>query len=362
MCADWYQDCVVKLSKDGDSLAYEQRLLQYLKTHGRGLFAAPLLKDILCLTGSDRDLVAVADGGGAVPLSEHARFRADCFTHAMALERGTVNFKDVVRTGGLGVNEQRVMAERAVKIVEAAHGAGLVLVDFKLANIVKGFRRESDGDHVTKYVDLDSALLRDQLLPEAVGATMTTMAPELLQARRFAGQVASPRIDLWSLALVLFEIVTGASFWEACFGISEYGADSAACIEAKLAELAADQCLVDDALSRFFAGSGRDSLPLRQLSAVLLDLLRVNPAQRKLPTDVLQHSLFAGVVSASSSVADSGSAAAAAAAGLLHKDLLDLQAALGSRLDRGFRAVGADIRDAVVDMVQASGGGGAANS
>ena len=103
------------------------------------------------------------------------------------------------------------------------------------------------------------------------------MAPELLAARRVPGQLADRRSDLWSLGLVLFQLCTGESFWQACCGISEFGTDAVASIGAKLAALAADQSAVDAALTEFFAGRDLDGSahPHRQLRAVLDDLWAV---------------------------------------------------------------------------------------
>jgi tetratricopeptide (TPR) repeat protein len=82
----------------------------------------------------------------------------------------------------------------------AAHGRGVVHRDVKPANVMIG------PDGLVKLVDFGLARLVDTTLtaPALARGTFAYMAPELLR-----GQGADARSDLWSLGVVLYEMLTG---------------------------------------------------------------------------------------------------------------------------------------------------------
>jgi hypothetical protein len=95
--------------------------------------------------------------------------------------------------------------------VDAAHRVGLVHRDLKPENI---FLTEGDGQPIPKILDFGIAkplsTMRDPLTrpstdPTAVVGTIEYMAPE--QCR---GERVSPAWDLWSIALIAHEMLTGA--------------------------------------------------------------------------------------------------------------------------------------------------------
>lgn len=107
--------------------------------------------------------------------------------------------------GRLPLAEVLVIAEHVCAGLAKAHGAGLVHRDLKPANL---FACGGDAPLV-KILDFGVALARDEesALTEA-GATIgtrSTMSPE-----QAAGRSVDARSDLYSLALVLFQLLTGA--------------------------------------------------------------------------------------------------------------------------------------------------------
>ena len=348
-----YEPAVVKLSRDGAKLAGEHGILALLEKKAAGCFVRPLcavmqLHGPCAADGTGMVAVSLPQQQQFVRLAEHADFRDKGFVAALVLQRGKANMRDYLRdNGGLTVGKRRAIAERVIQIVEACHEeAAVVWMDLKAANLV--LVDTVSGDSVFHGIDMDSTFKAGALLPSVVETTSAIMAPELLPARRSAGQTADCSMDIWSLGIVIFHVMTGQDFWSACFDIHD---SNDSLIQAKLAEFAADQGKLDQALNAFFRGTDRDvSNPNCQLRAVLDETLQVRPQLRTKARQLLERSFVRGGITGGKAAGEAGRAAVAA---------VD---ALGSRLDRGLGAVRADIRDAAADMVQASGGGGAANS
>jgi len=119
-------------------------------------------------------------------------------------------------------NHQRAIAFHLVKSLMACHDYGIVLIDFKLSNVVS-FHDEIEM-HAWRLIDFDSALHVGQDLPsprESIG-TLETVAPELLAipGKRFKGQKACLKADSWSYSMVIITIFcNGRSMW-GMFGIA----------------------------------------------------------------------------------------------------------------------------------------------
>jgi serine/threonine protein kinase/Tfp pilus assembly protein PilF len=109
--------------------------------------------------------------------------------------------KDRLRTGPLGLEEALAIAGQLARGLAAAHARGIVHRDIKSANIML-----SSGGQV-KIMDFGLAKVRGSSQVTKVGTTVGTaayMSPE--QAR---GEEVDQRSDLWSLGVVLYEMLTG---------------------------------------------------------------------------------------------------------------------------------------------------------
>ena len=127
----------------------------------------------------------------------------------MDLLRGETLEQRLAREGSLPFHDARRIALEIASALAAAHAAGLLHRDVKPANVFL----TADPGCAPRAVLLDFGLVKR--LDEAAASRLTAtgavvgtplyMAPE--QAR---GEPLDPRSDLYSLAAVLFEMVTGA--------------------------------------------------------------------------------------------------------------------------------------------------------
>jgi serine/threonine-protein kinase len=109
----------------------------------------------------------------------------------------------LARNGPLPVDEMVRISRQVLSALAAAHAAGIVHRDVKPANILIG----ADGD--TKLADFGIAKRFDDL-----GASVTTIGmvigtPRYLAPEQALGHAATPATDVYSMGVVMFEMLTG---------------------------------------------------------------------------------------------------------------------------------------------------------
>ena len=199
--------------------------------------------------------------------------------YGVVMEKGEGDLDDYLRKkmkkGGLTFSEKISIVESLVSIVAAAHSSGIVLMDFKLANVVRVL---SDGDFILKGIDFDCACRKDENITNVASCTPKYVSPAVAKImvsifRNIKAEetYSSPKQDIFALALMVFELVseTMSSLWE-CLGI-RVGDDNA--ILEKAAVLNDEE--VENAINSHFGGE-----KYRDLKSWLLDALKVDPIQR----------------------------------------------------------------------------------
>jgi TolB-like protein/Flp pilus assembly protein TadD len=119
---------------------------------------------------------------------------------AMSYYTGETLRDRLTRSGPLPVTEALDIASQIARGLACAHAAGIVHRDLKPANVML------TPDGTVKILDFGLAKARDQTMTVSGVAmgTVAYMAPEQLFGERVDG-----RTDLWSLGVVLFEMLTG---------------------------------------------------------------------------------------------------------------------------------------------------------
>ena len=119
---------------------------------------------------------------------------------AMAFYPGET-LRDRLGRGSLPIAEAAGLAAQIAAGLARAHERGIVHRDVKPANVML----TADGQ--VKLVDFGVAKLADQSRLTRVGSAMGTTA--YMSPEQFFGEPAGPAADVWSLGVVLYEMVTG---------------------------------------------------------------------------------------------------------------------------------------------------------
>lgn len=119
---------------------------------------------------------------------------------AMACYGGETLRARLARSGTLAVKEAIELGQQIARGLSAAHAAGVVHRDLKPANLML------TPEGTLKILDFGLAKLRDLSItgPGACAGTVAYMSPE--QSR---GEPVDARSDLWSVGVVLYEMLTG---------------------------------------------------------------------------------------------------------------------------------------------------------
>jgi Tol biopolymer transport system component len=103
--------------------------------------------------------------------------------------------------GHLPIDESLDLGEQIARGLAKAHRGGIVHRDIKPANLIV------TGDGVVKILDFGLAKLAGEAAVSRTGSSAGT--PAYMSPEQAGGEAVDHRTDLWSLGVVLFEMVTG---------------------------------------------------------------------------------------------------------------------------------------------------------
>jgi len=124
---------------------------------------------------------------------------------------GPTLYERIVRGGSIPPNSAAKIAKQIARGLAHAHERGIIHRDLKSENVV--LVREDDEDDVPKLLDFGVARLRESERLTGVGVAVGTplyMAPE-----QFKNGEYDARVDLYSLGVILFEMIRGTPPFEA---------------------------------------------------------------------------------------------------------------------------------------------------
>ncbi|MCH9031905.1 MAG: protein kinase, partial [candidate division Zixibacteria bacterium] len=142
---------------------------------------------------------AKLDHPNIVPVHEVGEFQGRPFIAMAHIEGQTL--REVIKQGKLSVSEAVNLTMQICEGLNEAHNAGVVHRDIKPANII------IDKNGKPRLLDFGLATVAGQEKLTKTGSTLGTagyMSPEQVQ-----GQIANHRSDLFSVGVVLYEMITG---------------------------------------------------------------------------------------------------------------------------------------------------------
>jgi serine/threonine protein kinase len=139
----------------------------------------------------------------------HLGKSGDGYFYAMEFVEGETLENLIKRAGRLELKLVLEIAEQIASGLAAVHKAKLVHRDIKPSNIIVSL--EEGGNLTAKIIDLGLAKVVVETAPESAISASGAFAgtPEFASPEQFAGVAVDIRSDLYSLGVVLWEMMTG---------------------------------------------------------------------------------------------------------------------------------------------------------
>ena len=126
---------------------------------------------------------------------------------AMELVEGPALTKVIEEQGPLSPSRVATIIRQASEALAVAHDMGIVHRDLKPDNIM--LARNRDGSDCAKIVDFGIAKAADSAAQKVTKTGLVIGTPEYMSPEQLAGDTLDGRSDIYSLALVAFNMLTG---------------------------------------------------------------------------------------------------------------------------------------------------------
>jgi serine/threonine protein kinase/DNA-binding XRE family transcriptional regulator len=151
---------------------------------------------------AEAQLVAQLEHPQIVPLYDYWREQADAALVMRYISGGSL--RDTLVGGPVAIGEVARLLEQIVAALTFAHQHDVVHRDLKPANILLDQERNAYLADFGIAKHLGTARADDRTLPGALVGSLAYLAPEQIQ-----GEAATPRADIYSLGIVLYELLVG---------------------------------------------------------------------------------------------------------------------------------------------------------
>jgi serine/threonine protein kinase len=156
--------------------------------------------------------------GSGVEKRTRGDLQESIFWLAMEFLKGRTLFAELQRRTCLPVSEVSVILKQLCYALQAMHDEGLIHRDLKPDNIFCLEKsRIPDEPFMIKLLDLGiSKDIRNQTSKATTGLVGTPlyMAPEQLETSEEKRRIG-PSTDLWALGLIVYQMLTGTTYWKA---------------------------------------------------------------------------------------------------------------------------------------------------
>ncbi len=190
-----------KLGEGGMGVVYKAHDARLQRTVALKLLASHLLKDPQAKERFLREARAAAalDHPNVCTVYEADEAEDRAFI-AMGFVDG-LSLRQMIDAGPLDLGRVLDLARQAAQGLGAAHRKGIIHRDIKSANIMV------TRDGLVKVMDFGLAKLASQTALTQAGLSVGT--PAYMSPEQVVGQEVDPRSDIWSLGVVLYEMLTG---------------------------------------------------------------------------------------------------------------------------------------------------------
>ncbi len=113
----------------------------------------------------------------------------------------------VVAEGRVAPSSAAIWVRQACEGIAEAHAAGIIHRDLKPANLF--LTQRADGSPCVKVLDFGIARTLDLAHPKLTADSTIIGSPAYMAPEQLTGKPADARTDVWSLGVVLYELLTG---------------------------------------------------------------------------------------------------------------------------------------------------------
>ncbi len=144
-----------------------------------------------------------------VTIFDYGKTDDDVYYIAMELLEGRTLHRALVDEGTLSPQRTMLIASEICRSLREAHGMGLVHRDLKPANVYLVRHDDRDVNEAVKVLDFGLVKSVDEDCEQLTKTGIFMGSPKYMAPEQIRGEHADPRVDVYCLGVVMFEMLTG---------------------------------------------------------------------------------------------------------------------------------------------------------